>query len=300
MLREVRPEDLTQLTHLANVGMEHDHFFDALIHEKTLGSPDYDPALCLCDEGDYGRLRGFLAGAVGDWKGVRKGWIRLLTVSPACRNQGVATALLAEFEKRAIARGAKVFTVMDVPTNYYMPGVDPLYTEATIFLPRRGFERGPKVNENLICDIWPGRFDCSAKIRELAAQGYEIRRATPADEKAIVAFLGGEFPGWEREALNALQNVPPTLHLCWYQGEVIAFAAAEGNNRGTGWFGPMGTKPAARGKGIGEITLQLCLEDLAALGHRQAIIPWGGPVGFYMRFCGARRHRTFWTYEKRV
>ncbi len=300
MIREVRPEDLSQLTHLCVVSLEHDHFFDALVREKTIGSLNFDPSLCLVDEGPDGRLRGFLCGTAAEWKGRKKAWVRLFAVSPANRMQGVGTGLFAEFERRVAQRGIRTISIMDDPTNYYMPGVDPLYTEATVFLPRIGYKRLPHVNENLICDVWPNRFDCEPRIKALAAEGFEIRRARPEDKPAVLAFLGKEFAGWEREASNALENNPPTLHLCFYKGECLAFAAAEGNNRGMGWFGPMGTKPATRGKGIGAITLQLCLNDIAALGHRQAIIPWVGPVGFYMKNCGARRWRTFWTYEKEL
>lgn len=298
MIRALRPTDLAQLTHLCNVALEHDHFFDALVREKTFGSPDYDPGLCLVEEGPGKVLRGFLAGTVFEWKGITRAWVRLFAVSPSCRNQGLATSLFAQFEAEALRRGAKTVRIMDVPINYFMPGVDPLYTEATLFLAKKGYTRQPAVNENLICDVWPGRWNCQPEIQELAAQGCEIRRASEEDWGHVQAFLSQDFPAWEYEARRALDNSPSTLHICFFEDECIAFSGAEGNNRGTGWFGPMGTRPAARGKGVGAILLRLCLNDIADLGHRQAVIPWVGPVGFYHRFCGAKRQRTFWTYEK--
>lgn len=299
MLRLLCAEDLPALTYLCKVGMEHDEFFDALVREKTLGARDYEAELCLGDEGPDGRLRGFIIGVQGRRRDIPWGYVRLLVVNPAHRNQGVGSALLAELESRLKARGARRMSIMDVSANYLSPGVDPLYTEATCFLPKNGY-KFVRVNENLICDLPAVPYDCAERIKALESEGFFIRRATPADRDVIVRFLEGQWPDWVCEVLSSLELNPPMVHICLREGEVVAFAGAEGNNRGTGWFGPMGTHPVTRGKGIGAITLQLCLNDLAALGHRHAIIPWVGPVRFYSRFCGSRRHRTFWTYEKEL
>jgi GNAT superfamily N-acetyltransferase len=297
MIRELRTGDLPQLTHLCRVGLEHDQFFEQLVSEKTLGAHDFDPNLAFGVEHRTGRLVGFVCGVLGRRREVPYAFVRLMVVDPAHRNHGFGSQLLNEFQRRSRERGARRVSIMDVPGNYFMPGLDPMYTEGTCFLVKHGYERAT-ITENLICEVRPGRWDCRERSEALARQGLTIRRAAPGDANALEAFLAAEFPGWEWEVLRALRHDPPLVHLCIRGEEVIAFAAAEGNNQGTGWFGPMGTRPAARGKGIGAITLQLCLNDLADLGHRQAIIPWVGPVRFYARFCGARRHRTFWVYQK--
>jgi len=277
--------------------MEHDRFFEALVREKTLGAHDHAPDLTFGEATPERRLVGFVAGVRGTRGGTPFAFVRLLTVHPAWRNRGVGAKLLNEFETRARQGGARKVSIMDVPTNYFMPGVDPRYTEATCFLEKHGYARGA-TNQNLVCDLGPGRFDCAGRIEALGREGIAIRRATPEDRPTLEIFLGRDFPGWEYEVFNALENDPSIVHIALQAGEVIAFAASEGNNKGTGWFGPMGTTPAARGKGIGALTLQLCLNDLADLGFRRAVIPWVGPVRFYARFCGARRERVFWTYEK--
>lgn len=297
-IRELRPGDLAELTHLCNVALEHDRFTEALVSEKTVGSPMFDRELGLAEISPDGRLAGFVCGIRGERGGKPWVWIQLMAVHPAFRKRGIGSKLLNEFETRAKAGGARRISVMDSP-NYYMPGVDPMYTEATCFLAKHGYTKG-HTNENLICDLWPERFDCRERIEALAVEGFEIRRAGPADRDGIDAFLSANFPEWKGEVFIALENNPPIVHICVHRGEVVAFAASEGNNKGTGWFGPMGTTPATRGKGIGAINLQLCLNDLADLGFRHAIIPWVGPVRFYARFCGARRHRVFWTYEKEL
>jgi mycothiol synthase len=96
----------------------------------------------------------------------------------------------------------------------------------------------------------------------------------------------------------ALGNHPVSVHVAVVDGIVKAFSAHSANNTGTGWFGPMGTHPDLRGKGVGSILLKRCLEDLKHAGHSQAIIPWVGPIAFYSHFCGAVVDRVFWRYEK--
>jgi predicted N-acetyltransferase YhbS len=71
-------------------------------------------------------------------------------------------------------------------------------------------------------------------------------------------------------------------------------------NREWGWFGPMGTAAAFEGRGIGRVLLRRALGDLRAAGHRTAVIPWAGPVGFYRRHVPCPQARVFWQYRKRL
>ncbi len=88
------------------------------------------------------------------------------------------------------------------------------------------------------------------------------------------------------------------VYLALAEERVLAFSAYDANNRGTGWFGPMGTEPAARSQGIGQVLLFHCLADMAAQGHHHATIPWVDPVDFYRRCAGAAVSRIFHRYEK--
>jgi mycothiol synthase len=78
----------------------------------------------------------------------------------------------------------------------------------------------------------------------------------------------------------------------------MAFSAHEGNNKGTGWFGPMGTSAELREKGAGSILLKKCLKDMKEMGFVKAIIPWVGPIPFYMHHVNSKVERVFWRYEK--
>ena len=75
-------------------------------------------------------------------------------------------------------------------------------------------------------------------------------------------------------------------------GAYAGFAAHDGNNRGLGWFGPTGTWPAHRGKGLGEAVLLACLVDVAA-EHARCEIAWIGPRPFYEKAAGIVDERHF-------
>jgi hypothetical protein len=78
----------------------------------------------------------------------------------------------------------------------------------------------------------------------------------------------------------------------------VAFAAHDGNNAGLGWFGPAGTLPAHRGRGLGAALLLQCLLDVAEAGHEAGVIAWIGPREFYERTVGAVDDRMFVVMEK--
>jgi hypothetical protein len=133
-------------------------------------------------------------------------------------------------------------------------------------------------------------------FRREAPPGIEVRRARPDDP--IMAFLQRHFALWQSEVQTMLGNSPVSLHVALRNKELLGFAGYDGNNLGTGWFGPMGTSPDHRGSGLGGVLLSRCLEDLQAQGLKRCTIPWVGPWRFYARQCGAFIDRVFWRYER--
>ena len=297
-IRQLERSDLRRIAEIAFHGLEFDTITEALIAEKTVDARDFDPGLGLVHE-TRGRVDGFAMAAVGrPPQGGDKGNVRLLVVDPAARCQGIGGALLGEAERRLAERGVREVGIMDCPHNYLMPGVDFRYTEAYCFLHKHGYEKTHE-NHNLICDIdpclWP---QLPVQMASLAAEGLVVRRAEAGDAPAIHALVEAHWPGWHTEVENALANDPVSLHVTFRNGECVAFSGYQGNNRALGWFGPMGTLPDLRGKGVGGLLLRLCLLDLARQGWRTAIIPWVGPTRFYARYAGARLDRCFYAYRK--
>ena len=196
-------------------------------------------------------------------------------------------------------RGVQTVRVCESAPNYLTPGVDCRYSAAPYFFDRHGYRRiGEACNMNVEL---PGRSFADAETeRALADQGTSVRRARGDDRAAIEAMLDSRWPTWQAEADKALENDPATLFIALRGARVLGFAAWDANNRGTGWFGPMGTVEEARGQGIGRVLLFRCLDDMAGRGVSAATIPWVDPVDFYRQCAGAAVSRIFNRYEKEL
>lgn len=183
--------------------------------------------------------------------------------------------------------------------NYLTPGLDVRYTMAMLFFLKHGYERFGETY-NLTVDLTGQTFETERAEAALAGRGVTIRRARPDDQVALTALLEIHWPAWKAEVDKSLLPDPPSLHLAFYDDQVIGFSAYDTNNLNSGWFGPMGTDPDYRSLGIGEVLLKRCLGDQKDQGHRSAIIPWVGPISFYAHHAGATIDRVFYRYEKHV
>ncbi|HEY0482195.1 MAG TPA: GNAT family N-acetyltransferase [Kofleriaceae bacterium] len=224
--------------------------------------------------------------------------IRVLAVAPEARRRGVGGALLAEGEAAARTAGETSLRTVDQPGNYLAPGIDVRNTDAIDWLERRGWRRLPEARLNVLIDVRDNPRVSADRAAALAAaaagRGYEVRRARP-DETALPDAVAAEFGGaWPFELARALGHEPPGVgvHVAIRDGAYCAFAAHDGNNRGLGWFGPTGTWPAHRGRGLGEALLVACLVDVAA-HHARCEVAWIGPRPFYDKVAGIAAERRF-------
>lgn len=222
-------------------------------------------------------------------------WLRLLAVVPHARRHGAGEALLAACETHARTAGEQRMRVLDQPGNYLAPGIDERNTYAIGWLEKRGYTRGD-TRENVLIAVRGNPRVSAERAAELVAtaatKGYEVRRAR-ADETALLDAVRTEFGGaWPWELERALGHSPVGVHVALHDGAYCAFAAHDGNNRGLGWFGPTGTWPAHRGKGLGEATLLACLVDVGA-EHSHCEVAWIGPRPFYDKVAGVASDRKF-------
>jgi mycothiol synthase len=278
--------------------------------QMLTGACAFDPVDRVAEEKLFGaapagaRSSAFGALDGGDLVGVSVAsgrWIRLLAVAPAARGRGVGTALLAAAESAVDGGLART---MDQPGNYLAPGVDARNAETLGWLERRGY-RALEENANLVIDLAQNPLVSEARNRELAeragSQGYQVRRATDGDRSALAAAVALAFGhAWAFEIDRALDCEPPAVHLAFAGGELAAFAAHDGNNRGLGWFGPAGTLLPHRGKGLGEALLVACLRDLADEGRSECTVAWIGPRDFYRRAAGIAREERFIVLAKEL
>ena len=238
--------------------------------------------------GDNGARTG---AAFGAWEGTTLvgvlatagRWIKLLAVDERRRRRGIGSALLA------LAGDGKL-RVMDHPGNYLSPGLDGRYHDARAFFAARGF-RELGVVENI-------RAPLAEPLRRIDVTGYDLRRVETTERAALLGWIAEKFaPVWAVEVGRALDGPRRAVHAAWHEGAPVAFAAADGNNQGLGWFGPAGTDPAHRGKKLGEALLVRCLEDVRGLPEA-GVIAWIGPKDFYRKTVGAVDDRRFVTLER--
>ncbi|MBS2211933.1 GNAT family N-acetyltransferase [Carboxylicivirga mesophila] len=291
------PAERAELTAFLNQNWEYDTITEELLSEKLEGDPYWMPkATFVCK--DKERIIGFMQGVMRHIRGVNYAYIKLMAVDKEYRRQGMATAMYKQLQEVFKVHKADVVRIYDVPLNYFMPGIDPRYTPALCWAMRSGFERFGDTS-NLVVDL-NQNWDMSTREKALKNDGIEVRRAKPEDKQAVLDFIKDEWLLWSNEVEMAFKDEVPSMHIALLNGEVKAFSAHNANNKGTGWFGPMGTHPDLRGKGMGAILLKRCLQDMKEMGLSRSIIPWVGPIDFYAWHANARVERVFWRFEKKL
>lgn len=296
--RPYHSDDPEHLSNFLDRNMEFDSMTTELLCEKLEQDPSWDPELALlCLDQD--NIIGFMQGVLREIKVTQYGFIKLMAVEQAYRRQGIARRLFEILQEKFRKKAVRVLRIYDAPQNYFMPGIDPRYTPALCFAQRLGFQRFGDTS-NLVVDLKFSSWDTAQREENLMRDGIEIRRASHEEKRAVLEFVCTEWPLWEHEVEQAFVDDPPSIHVAATSSGIQAFAAHNGNNKRTGWFGPMGTDPGLRGKGVGGILLKRCMRDMAIAGLSHSIIPWVGPIDFYAHHAGACVERVFWRYEKKL
>lgn len=295
-IKKLENKYLKDVAKLCRRTMHRDIMPDFLLNEKVFQDPDFSPQLnYVAVTDDF--VAGFISAIIRKRENENVGYIKLIAVDENERRKKIGTLLYKEIENIFLKNGVSRIRVYESYPNYFMPGIDPLYTEAVSFFESKGFT---KFNEtsNLVVDLLTGEFDTTSEETTLIDQGFIIKRAEPKDQENLLNWIDIVFPIWHDEVTVSFKNKPISLFIALKDGQVVAFSAYETNNFGTGWFGPMGSDPSVRGKGIGTVLLKKCLNAQKDIGYVKSIIPWVGPVKFYEQSVGANHDRSFWRYEK--
>ncbi|MGI9177069.1 MAG: GNAT family N-acetyltransferase [Pirellulales bacterium] len=282
-----------------NDAADWDRLTPAVLAEKLEAEPPEARAVGRAAIAD-GVVVGWAFGVLRESTAERRGVVKMLAVVPAFRGRGIGSELLAAIESSLTKAGATVIRFGESAPNYLVPGVDLRCESLLTFLEQRGYTRiGTTVN--MVVDLLAEAFSTTADEARLEASGIAVRRAAATDRTAIDRLLERQWPSRRPEVSVALSQTPSAVHVALAStGDIAGFAAYDGNNVGTGWFGPMGTAAEWEGRGIGRVLLRRCLRDLRGRSLSHAIIPWVGPVAFYERHAAARVDRTFVRLEKRL
>jgi ribosomal protein S18 acetylase RimI-like enzyme len=300
IIRNFNEDIFLETARMCRQNMELDRIPDFLFREKTFGDFNFNPELTLVTLDDYNnKVIGFIQGVVRERKDGNVGYIKLLCVDSNFRRRGIARELYTHVENSFRENKIQLIRIYESYPNYYMPGVDPFYTEAIAFFERLGFKKFNDTS-NLIVDLSVNNFSTEEDIEKLKSNEIICYRPSKEEREEVLNWVEKSFYGWIPEVSRAFENNPISLFCAKMNDEVLAFSAYEVNNIGTGWFGPMGTDDKLRGKGVGGVLLKLCLNEMKQLGFTKAIIPWVGPIPFYMFYANAKVQRVFWRYEKKL
>ena len=298
-IRNYQQDDFENILIFLNRNLEHDVINARLLHEKLNEDPAWDPECTFVSEDDYGAVTGFIQGVIRNIRGIKYGYIKLICVKENMRRTGIGTALYNALENRFKRMKADVVRFLDVPGNYFLPGIDPRYTPALGFASRLGFTLFDKT-ANLLVDLQKYSWDTTEYEKLLNEHDIHVKRVEQSDILPLMQLIDYQWPLWHNEVDTACKNNPCSVHVALKRREVKAFSAYNANNKGTAWFGPMGTHTDLRGQKIGGTLLFRCLKDMKAAGFEHSIIPWVGPVAFYSYYANAYVHRVFWRYEKKL
>ena len=262
------------------------------LYERTFGDPTCQPELLLLAR-TGSRLAGFCLGCIRGNRGV----IKAFGVHPDHQRQGIATHLFQEIEARFAARGLAAAYAGAVPPNYFDPGISLARMPAIAFLMQHGYETDRHARVDMCVELNAVNLDYAEACQRLESAGIKVRRASEDEIEAVAAFAAEHFSDvWRSEVTASRRSTPPSLFVASKGSCVVAFAAHD--VVGPARFGPTGTHPDYRSRGIGTVLLKMCLENIRAAGYRIAQIAWAEPVDYYARTVGATISSVYWCFEK--
>ncbi|MBW9209563.1 GNAT family N-acetyltransferase [Mumia sp. zg.B21] len=292
-VRLAAADDRTAVLDLLRAGLPDDAGDDTGGLEHLLwGALDDQRLAFLAERG--GEVVGGAFGSVAERDGTVRAYVTVVVVGEGHRRSGVGRLLMTALEEAAAARGATGIQAGGSAPAYWWPGVDTADEGTTAFFAACGYEPpdGPPAT-NLDVDL-ATHVDL---VRAATPASVPLRRLRLEEWPAFEAWMRETWgETWAAEAGAALLRQPVSCFVAVEDGAYLGFAAYDTNR--AGWFGPMGSSPAARGRGIGSALLRACLSDYVDAGRTSCEIAWVGPVDFYARTVGAVPGRTFLALRK--
>lgn len=249
--------------------------------------PGFDPALARASRSPSGRIESLAAAVrLPDGPDGARAQLAALATRPDSRRRGLARALYAEVETELRRRGAR--EVLAGHGGALGLRLDPLRCQAAATMLLRRLYAAVQVGYDM-------RLPPEAPAPEpRAPAGFALRALAPADAPALEALCAREFPGWKGTAALLRPGEP-----CGVSG---AFAADGRLAAFAGWdrnlFGPTGTDPEFRRRGLGAAVFWHAVRAMRAAGFGGNLVIGCANVGYYARAFAAPIAAVVWRMRK--
>jgi len=198
----------------------------------------------------------------------------LLAVDRDYQRQGIGTRLWEQVRDYFKSKDVKVALVGTFAPNYFVPGVDQVaYAGAIEFLKKQGFTVPVTVlsMDSCLVDLKTPDWIVE-KEAQLSAEGISFEAFKPEHTLPLLDHLRECFPGdWQRYIRESMVRKTmghferSEIYVAMQDGKCLGFCQHEHER-----FGPFGTDPKVRGRGIGAVLLLKCLHGMKALAIHNA------------------------------
>jgi mycothiol synthase len=240
---------------------------------------------------DGAAVVGFIAATVSaDLSEVSTGYVTLIAVRPDHQRTGLGRRLVRAMQSRLVTLGVTEIWTGGSQPNYWWPGIDSRYEAAQHLFLSEGYADVDHAFNMRVALSEP-------VVAKLPVGGIATRRLTLAEFPDFQSWMRSSWEGmWDMEVELVLRRDPISCFVAEQNGAYVGFAAYDTNRLGS--FGPMGSTPAIRGRGVGAALLRLCLRDYFERGDRDCQISWAGPQTFYRDAVAAEPGREFTRLRK--
>jgi GNAT superfamily N-acetyltransferase len=310
-VRHYRPGDEPGILECWNRALTCDPVSLEVFERKVLLDPNFecDGAILAVSDGKcFGYAQCFVRHYPNMYDGLEeeKGWVTVL----ASTDERLYPSLLRAADEYFRARSRREVWFSSYTPNYFWPGVDKnAYPAIHRALLAAGYN---EVYDALAmdADLWPTvtRPENIDFLEEkLGSEGYDIHELRTSEIVPLLSFLRQNFSAdWYRHFLDLASRgaARDQVVVATHGEEVVGYAqywGAEGYDWACGGehFGPFGVKPSLRGKGIGTLILNRCLQNMRKKGVHRAFFLWTDPKAarLYERF-GFKLTRRFTVMRK--
>ncbi|WP_379596887.1 GNAT family N-acetyltransferase [Oceanobacillus luteolus] len=264
---------------------------------------------------ENGRVAGFIV--TKKWNDVidvgiseSTGWVQVLLVDYAYRNQGIGTELLKFAETKLIESGVNQLW-LGKDTWHYFPGIPIEYEETASWFEKKGYV---KSGEEFDLDC---KYEEESDLAILTKESVEAAILQPDEKDDLLEFLHASFPGrWEYEAIQYFQlgGTGREFVVLKKEGRIIGFCRINDSKSPViaqnvywsplydgelGGIGPLGISKDERKHGYGLFIVEAAIVYLRKRGIESIVIDWTGLVDFY-RKLGYEVCKSYYSYQKNM